>query len=170
MVQQRKRNPNGAGTITKRKDGRFQCAVYVLQPEDTRARKFAYGKTWAECDAKRRELLDKVDDRYVMMNAGDEILMRFEVPPGPPPGWKRDFVWVSDGWTKDGNLNTKYGKTVLPLPYHGMSNYDAPPGRLEDDPVYKRHAKDWQTYHTRYVTPAGFERGLRAFRREPAKR
>ncbi len=24
-------------------------------------RKFAYGKTWAECDAKRRELLDKVD-------------------------------------------------------------------------------------------------------------
>jgi integrase len=61
MAQQRKRNPNGAGTITKRKDGRFQCAVYVLQPDGTRARKFAYGRTWAECDAKRRELLDKVD-------------------------------------------------------------------------------------------------------------
>jgi hypothetical protein len=61
MAQQRKRNPNGAGTITKRKDGRYQCAVYVLQPDGTRARKFAYGKTWAECDAKRRELLDKVD-------------------------------------------------------------------------------------------------------------
>ncbi len=61
MAQQRKRNPNGAGTITKRKDGRFQCAVYVLQPDGIRARKFAYGKTWAECDAKRRELLDKVD-------------------------------------------------------------------------------------------------------------
>ncbi|MFG2194458.1 tyrosine-type recombinase/integrase [Streptomyces sp. NPDC048639] len=61
MAQQRKRNPNGAGTITKRKDGRYQCAVYVLQPDGTRARKFAYGKTWADCDAKRRELLDKVD-------------------------------------------------------------------------------------------------------------
>ncbi|MEU3630720.1 site-specific integrase [Streptomyces fradiae] len=61
MTSQRKRNPNGAGTITKRKDGRFQCAVYVLQPDGTRARKFAYGKTWAECDAKRRELLGKVD-------------------------------------------------------------------------------------------------------------
>jgi hypothetical protein len=48
MAGQRKRNPNGAGTITKRKDGRFQCAVYVLQPDGTRARKFAYGKTWAE--------------------------------------------------------------------------------------------------------------------------
>lgn len=60
MASQRKRNPNGAGTITKRKDGRFQAAVYVLQPDGTRARKFAYGKTWAECDAKRRDLLDKV--------------------------------------------------------------------------------------------------------------
>ncbi|KNE83187.1 MULTISPECIES: tyrosine-type recombinase/integrase [Streptomyces] len=61
MTQQRKRNPNGAGTITKRKDGRYQCAVYVLQPDGTRARKFAYGKTWAECDTKRRELLAKVE-------------------------------------------------------------------------------------------------------------
>ncbi|MEU8527884.1 site-specific integrase [Streptomyces sp. NPDC048629] len=61
MATQRKRNPNGAGTITQRKDGRFQAAVYVLQPDGTRARKFAYGKTWAECDAKRRALLDKVD-------------------------------------------------------------------------------------------------------------
>ncbi|MEV7675846.1 site-specific integrase [Streptomyces sp. NPDC088752] len=60
MAAQRKRNPNGAGTITQRKDGRFQAAVYVLQPDGTRARKFAYGKTWAECDTKRRALLDKV--------------------------------------------------------------------------------------------------------------
>ncbi|MFF3319346.1 tyrosine-type recombinase/integrase [Streptomyces sp. NPDC003035] len=59
MATQRKRNPNGAGTITQRKDGRFQAAVYVLQPDGTRARKFAYGQTWAECDAKRRTLLDK---------------------------------------------------------------------------------------------------------------
>lgn len=62
MTQQRKRNPNGAGTITKRKDGRYQAAVYVLQPDGTRARKFAYGKTWTECDTKRRELLAKVDN------------------------------------------------------------------------------------------------------------
>lgn len=62
MATQRKRNPNGAGTITQRKDGRYQAAVYVLQPDGTRARKFAYGKTWAECDVKRRALLDKVDN------------------------------------------------------------------------------------------------------------
>ena len=107
-----------------------------------------------------RELLEKIDDRYVIMNAGDEIALRFAAPEGPPPGWKRDFVWVSDGWEKDGNLNTRFSKTVLPLPYHGMTAYDKPPGRLEDDPVYRRFPDDWKKYHTRYVTPALFERGL----------
>ncbi|MFI6124222.1 hypothetical protein ACIBCU_31495 [Streptomyces sp. NPDC051064] len=60
-MTRRKRNPDGAGTITKRKDSRYQAAVHVLQPGGTRARKFAYGKTWAECDTERRELLAKVD-------------------------------------------------------------------------------------------------------------
>ncbi|KQX16827.1 integrase [Streptomyces sp. Root431] len=62
MATPRKRNPNGSGTITRRKDGRYQAAVYVLQPDGTRARKFVYGKTWADCDAKRRALLEKVDN------------------------------------------------------------------------------------------------------------
>jgi tetratricopeptide (TPR) repeat protein len=106
------------------------------------------------------ELLEKIDDRYVIMNAGDEMALRFAAPEGPPPGWKRDFVWVSDGWEKDGNLNTRFSKTVLPLPYHGMTAYDKPPGRLEDDPIYRRFPGDWKKYHTRYVTPAAFERGL----------
>ncbi|HEY3787855.1 MAG TPA: ASPIC/UnbV domain-containing protein, partial [Urbifossiella sp.] len=108
-----------------------------------------------------RELLEKVDDRYVIMNAGDEIALKFAVPPGPRPGWKRDFIWVSDGWEKDGDFNTRFGKTVLPLPYHGMKSYDVPPGRLADDPVFRRFPRDWEKYHTRYVTPFGFERGLR---------
>ncbi len=108
-----------------------------------------------------RELLREIDDRYVIMNAGDEIALTFRVPEGPPPGWKRDFVWVSDGWEKDGNFNTRFSRTVLPLPYHGMTSYDTPPGRLQDDPVYRRHPDDWKKYHTRYVTPAVFERGLR---------
>jgi hypothetical protein len=112
-----------------------------------------------------KELVEKVDDRYVMMNSGDEILMRFAVPAPPPLGWKRDYVWISDGWTKDGDMNTRFGKTVLPLPYHGMTDYDRPPGRLEDDPVYRRHASDWQKYHTRHVTPTVFEQGLRGYRR-----
>ena len=112
-----------------------------------------------------RELLAKVDDRYAILNAGDEIAFRFRTPDGPPPGWKRDFVWVSDGWVKDGNLNTRFSKTVLPLPAHDPNAYDRQPGRLDDDPVYRRFPEDWKNFHTRYVTPAVFERGLRPFRR-----
>jgi hypothetical protein len=112
-----------------------------------------------------RELLKEIDDRYVIMNAGDEIRLRFKAPPPPRAGWKRDFVWVCDGWVKDGNPNTRFGATVLPLPYHRMKGYDVPPGRLQDDPVYKQCPKDWEIYHTRYVTPTVFERGLRNFRR-----
>ncbi|KWW98988.1 putative integrase [Carbonactinospora thermoautotrophica] len=58
-MPKRKRNPNGAGTITKRKDGRYQAAVYVLQPDGTRDRKFVYARTWEECDRLRQELIAK---------------------------------------------------------------------------------------------------------------
>ncbi|MER5571459.1 site-specific integrase [Streptomyces goshikiensis] len=52
-----KKNPNGAGSIWQRKDGRYEARVYVPQPDGTRARKTVYGKTWQECDEKRQELV-----------------------------------------------------------------------------------------------------------------
>ena len=100
-----------------------------------------------------RELLDKVDDRYIIMNAGDEMTLRFAEQAPPPAGWKRDFVIVGDGWIKDGDYNTTFSKTVTPLPYHAKQEYLTPPGRLEDEWVYQHHPEDWQNYHTRYVTP-----------------
>ncbi|HEY7710859.1 MAG TPA: hypothetical protein VIG57_12630, partial [Candidatus Entotheonella sp.] len=108
-----------------------------------------------------RELLQAVDDRYVIMNAGDELMLRFEALPPPPAGWNRDFVLMGDGWVKDGDYNTTFSKTVLPLPAHDQPDYTTPPRRLEDDPVYRRHAQDWQRYHTRYITPQRFHEALR---------
>jgi hypothetical protein len=101
-----------------------------------------------------RELLERVDDRYAMMAAGDEVRLRFPVPPPPPAGWVRDFMMIGDGWIKDGDYNSAFSRTLQPLPYHGMKDYKTPPGRLEDDPAYKRHPEDWQRFHTRYVAPA----------------
>jgi hypothetical protein len=119
-----------------------------------------------------QELLDIVDDRYVIMNAGDELRLRFPERPAPRAGWRRDFVLIGDGWEKDGDYNTGFSQTVLPLPSHEVANYGTTPARgsssdggalaLEDDPIYRRHRDDWETYHTRYVAPDTFVKGLRA--------
>jgi hypothetical protein len=99
-----------------------------------------------------RELLQAVDDRYVIMNAGDELRLTFPEAPAPQPGLVRDFVLVGDGWEKDGDYNTVASRTVLPLPTHASGSYSPGSGRLEDDPVYQRHRKDFEHYHTRYVS------------------
>lgn len=113
-----------------------------------------------------RELLMRADDRYVIMNAGDEMSFRFAAPPAPPRGWVRDFVIAGDGWIKDGDYNSTFSKTVLPLPYHAKNLYTTPPGRLEDEWVYQQHPEDWQTYHTRYVTPDVFQNAMRLKQRK----
>ena len=107
-----------------------------------------------------RELLSGIDDRYVIMNAGDEIAMEFDTLAAPPPGWVRDYVLIGDGWVKDGDYNTTFSETVRPLPSHDSPDYSTPPGALEDDPVYQRYPEDWQNYHTRYVGRAQFRAGL----------
>lgn len=108
-----------------------------------------------------KELTKEIDDRYVIMNAGDELAFRFPELAPPKEGWTRDFVLVGDGWVKDGDYNTGHSKTVLPLPYHGMQDYAGKPERLKEDPVYQEHTEDWIEYHTRYITPRDFNTALR---------
>jgi tetratricopeptide (TPR) repeat protein len=109
-----------------------------------------------------RELLHRVDDRYVIVNSGDEMSLRFAEQPPPSAGWLRDFIVVGDGWIKDGDFNSTFSKTVLPLPYHAKQEYVDRPGRLEDEYAYRQHPEDWQNYHTRYVTPYVFQNSLRS--------
>jgi Tfp pilus assembly protein PilF len=107
-----------------------------------------------------RTLLASVDDRYVIMNAGDEMSLRFTAPAAPPPGWVRDYVLAGDGWIKDGDYNSAYSQTVLPYPHHARRNYDGPPTSLEDDWMYRHHTQDWLTYQTRYISSEGFRDAL----------
>ncbi len=109
-----------------------------------------------------RPLLSKVDDRYVIMNAGDELALRFTALPPPPSGWVRDYVLSGDGWVKDGDYNSVDSATVRPLPYHARNVYNTPPAPLEDEWVYRHHPEDWQNYQTRYVTPDYFDNLLRS--------
>ena len=108
-----------------------------------------------------RELLAHTDDRYVIMNAGDEMSLRFPEQAPPRSGFVRDFVIAGDGWIKDGDYNSTFSRTVEPLPYHARTEYTDMPPRLEDEPAYREHPEDWRRYHTRYVAPDRFRRALR---------
>ncbi len=78
------------------------------------------------------DLVTQGDDRYVIQNAGDEITLRFDAEafPALPDGWTRTFLIYSDGWVKDGDLNTATGDRVVPLPSRALSGY--PPSPDED--------------------------------------
>ena len=109
-----------------------------------------------------RPLLAVPDDRYVIMNAGDELTLQFSAPAAPPAGQVRDFVLAGDGWIKDGDYNSAESATVLPYPHHARRDYnDAAPARLEDDWMYQHHHDDWLNWQTRWVDAVPFEDALR---------
>jgi hypothetical protein len=93
-------------------------------------------------------LLNEVDDRMVIMGSGDEIRLRFratDLPP-VPAGWKRDFLLLVDGWAKDGDANTAFSQSVLPLPFHGMSSYPYPAGEhYPTDATHTEYRRDYLT-------------------------
>ncbi len=70
------------------------------------------------------DLIRQWDDRMVVIGAGDEIIVRFELPKkAPPQGWRRDFIIHSVGWDKDADLNTLAGQSIGPLPFKEMTQY-----------------------------------------------
>jgi len=107
-----------------------------------------------------KELLFGVDGRFVIVNAGDEMVLRFSSLP-LKEGYARDFIFIGHGWLKDSDMTTVFAQTVTPLPQLGEMNYAQKSVRLEDDPVYKKHKEDWLRFHTRYVSQDDFKPGAR---------
>ena len=90
------------------------------------------------------ELLATADDRMVLMGSGDETRLLFDAArlPALKNGWKRDFLLLVDGWAKDADANTAFGRTVEPLPFHAMSAYPYT--------AQEKFPDDW--YHQEYLT------------------
>ncbi len=95
------------------------------------------------------ELVVESDDKYVILAPGDELTVGFDAESvaALPEGWARDYLLYSDGWVKDADLNTAYGNTVEPLPFHRMSRY--PYGADESYPTDEDHQRYLRTYNTR---------------------
>jgi tetratricopeptide (TPR) repeat protein len=95
-----------------------------------------------------RELVSDVDDRFVIMGAGDELRLHFANRGLPPlaPNWRRDFLLLVEGWAKDADANTAFSQTVEPLPFHAMSRYPYPPSEHYPDDAFH------QLYRSKYNT------------------
>ena len=101
-------------------------------------------------------LLQEVDDMYVILNAGDEITVEFDASrlPALKSGWVRDFILYSDGWDKDGDINTLTSQTVEPLPFHGMSAYPYPDTeRYPDDEAHRQFRLKYNTRRVEHRLP-----------------
>jgi hypothetical protein len=92
---------------------------------------------------------------YVIMGPGDETTVEFDATSenALPPGWKRDFLLYTDGWIKDSDLNTAFGTTVEPLPFHAARSYPYSAGdAYPTDPGHERYRRE---YNTRIVKRSG---------------
>jgi tetratricopeptide (TPR) repeat protein len=109
------------------------------------------------------DLLIEADNKYVIMNAGDEITVTFgeEGLPALPEGWKRDFIIYSVGWVKDGDLNTAFGNKAEPYPYHGMTAY--PNGTNIEYPYPDGMERHFKKYNTREVSNEVFRNEIRSY-------
>jgi tetratricopeptide (TPR) repeat protein len=94
------------------------------------------------------ELLQSIDDRFVIMGSGDQLALRFSADGLPllPRGWKRNFLLLVDGWAKESESNTAYGHSVEPLPFHGMSRYPYGPNEhYPDTALHRQYQRDYNT-------------------------
>lgn len=94
------------------------------------------------------ELLETVDDQFVIMGAGDALELRFDASDLPPlpEGWTRDYLVYLDGWAKDRDPNTLSALEVEPLPHHAMGIYPPPPGmEYPDDAEHRAWRRKWNT-------------------------
>jgi len=106
-------------------------------------------------------LLQKADDQYIICDGGDEVTIDFDAThlPELPKGWKRDFIIYSEGWVKDGDMNTANGQTVAPLPFHDMPSYPYPKNITY--PTDKAHREYQEKYNTRKVSTDAFKNAIR---------
>ena len=95
------------------------------------------------------ELVEGIDDRFVIMFHGDELTVEFAALPPPAAGLVRSFLLYADGFGKDMDLHSAHSLTVGPLPFHGMSGYPYP--AREHYPQTSAHLEYVQEYNTRWV-------------------
>jgi tetratricopeptide (TPR) repeat protein len=94
-----------------------------------------------------RELLQGVDDRFVISRPGDEITLSFDASALPPlsPGMRRTFLLYASGYSKEMDLHSASPDAVAPIPFRAMPHYPYA------WPVRYPHDADMNQFHTRVI-------------------
>jgi len=93
-----------------------------------------------------RELLAKSDDMFVIAKPGDEIALAFADAGRLPDGWTRTYLLLSDGFSKEMDINSASPDGVEPLPFHAMSVYPyRSPEHYPDTPAYRQYRTNYNT-------------------------
>lgn len=98
-----------------------------------------------------RELLLAVDDMFVVSRPGDEVALSFDATALEPlpEGWTRTFLFHTDGFSKEMDINSSSPHELGPLPFHGMKEY--PYSAPESFPSTPAHLSYLERYNTRVV-------------------
>ena len=72
-----------------------------------------------------RDLLEAVDDRFVISRPGDEIGLSFDASALPPlaAGMRRTFFLYASGYSKEMDLHSASPDAVAPIPFRAMPHY-----------------------------------------------
>jgi len=94
-----------------------------------------------------RELLQAVDDRFVIARPGDEVTLSFDASSLPPlaPGMRRTFLLYASGYSKEMDLYSASPDVAAPVPFRAMPRYP-----YASNVNYPRDA-DIDRFHTRRV-------------------
>ena len=108
-------------------------------------------------------LLSGIDDRYVIMNAGDELCtaLRRARASARRLGARLRHRRRRLDQRRRLQLNLFQDRAAVSLITHER-NTTPRRASSKDDWEYRHHTEDWQTYHTRYVTPDIFDNALRS--------
>lgn len=98
-----------------------------------------------------RDLLQTVDDMFVVSRPGDELSLAFAASAlAPlPRGWTRTFLLYAHGYSKEMDINSASPEQVAPLPFRRMKEY--PYRWPEAYPQSPAHLDYLERYNTRTV-------------------
>jgi hypothetical protein len=94
-----------------------------------------------------RELLQAIDDRFVISRPGDEVTLSFDASalPALAPTMRRTFLLYASGYSKEMDLYSASPDVAWPIPFRAMPRYPyAPPSAYP-------HDADFDRFHTRHV-------------------